>query len=88
MDPPNLRERDNRCEVGRMAGFGASTSLLVAAATVGSLNRQQPLAGSPGRYHTDRRQGLRPGEPPEGKLDRSKGDKGGEGFGEVLEILG
>ena len=67
-----------------MAGIGASTSLLVAAATVGSLNRQQPLAGSPGRYHTDRRQGLRPGEPPEGKLDRSKGDKGGE----VLEILG
>ena len=35
-----------------------------------------------------RRQGLRPGEPPEGKLDRSEGDKGGESFGEVLEILG
>ena len=37
---------------------------------------------------SDRRQGLRPGEPPEGKLDGSEGDKGGEGFGEVLEILG
>src|SRR5262249_53731358 len=59
------------------------TSFLVAPATVGSLIRQQTFAGSQGRrHHTDR-----PGEPPEGKLDRSKGDKGGEGFGEVLEIL-
>src|SRR6516225_1171810 len=37
---------------------------------------------------SDRRQGLRPGEPPEGKLDGSEGDEGGEGFSEVLEILG
>src|SRR6516164_6971433 len=37
---------------------------------------------------SDPRRGLRPGEPPEGKLDGSEGDKGGEGFSEVLEILG
>ena len=38
------------------------------------------------RHHLDR--GLRPGKPPDGELDRSEGDGGGEGFGEVLEILG
>lgn len=33
-------------------------------------------------------QGLCPGKPPESELDRSEGDEGGQGFGEVLEILG
>ena len=31
---------------------------------------------------------LRPGEPPEGQLDRGEGNEGGQGFGEVLEVLG
>src|SRR5262249_773340 len=84
---PRLRFSLHQRRRGSSA-IGAPTSFLVAPATVGSLIRQQTFAGSQGRrHHTDRRQGLRPGEPPEGKLDRSKGDKGGEGFGEVLEIL-
>jgi hypothetical protein len=31
---------------------------------------------------------LRPGEPPEGLLDGGEGNKGGQGFGKVLEVLG
>ena len=31
---------------------------------------------------------LRPGKPPERKLDGGEGHEGGQGFGKVLEILG
>src|SRR5215469_11067289 len=34
-----------------------------------------------------RRYDLRPGKPPERKLDASEGYEGGQGFGKVLEIL-
>jgi hypothetical protein len=34
------------------------------------------------------RSGLHPGKPPERKLDRGEAYEGGQGFGEVLEILG
>ena len=32
--------------------------------------------------------GLPPNKPPEDQLDRGNGNEGGQGFGEVLEILG
>ena len=31
---------------------------------------------------------LRPGKPPEGKLDGGEGNEGGQGFGKVFEVLG
>jgi hypothetical protein len=43
-----------------------------------------PLCGPP----LSRRYNLHPGKPPEGKLDGGDGDEGGQGFDEVLEVLG
>src|SRR5262249_5526794 len=50
-----------------------------------SADRSETGRSPVARPSTNRRQGLRPGEPPEGKLNRSEGD-GGEKFGEVVEI--
>jgi hypothetical protein len=75
-----------------MAEIGASASLLDArrrSADRFESSRSPPEAGpAPSSRPALLRSGLRPCKPPEGDLDRSEGDEGGEGFGEVLEILG
>jgi len=74
-----------------MTGGGRFRRIYVIPGRFGDGRLTDPTAAArrkPRPALSDRRQGLRPGEPPEGKLDGSEGDKGGEGFSEVLEILG
>ena len=62
-------------------GIGASASLPDTPAKVPSQSDCRPSYGVANRN-------LRPGEPPEGRLERGEVNEGGQGFGEVLEVLG
>ena len=75
---------DLRSSNGRIQRAPAVTA---APSKVGKLIRQQPLAGTMvGAIRPV--SGPHSGQPSEGKLNRSEGHEGGQGFGEVLEILG
>src|SRR6266446_4939337 len=73
----------------RTAGIGASCPFPWVLANVPSPNPQQPFAagngtGAPRPALVD----LLPDRPPEGKLDGGEGHEGGQGFREVLKVLG
>src|SRR5215472_9706764 len=75
---------DLRFSNGRIQRAPAVTA---APSKVGKLIRQQPLAGTMvGAIRPV--SGPHSGQPSEGKLDGGEGDKRGQGFDEVLKVLG
>ena len=78
-----------------MAAFGASCPFPWVLANVPSPNPQQPFAAGNGTAAPRLALiDLLPGKltysakPPQGKLDGGEGDEGGQGFREVLKVLG
>jgi hypothetical protein len=72
----------------RTTGIGASASLPDAPAKVPSRSYLPTFVivhRQPAGWLSSR---VRPASPPEGQLDGGEGNEGGQGFGEVLEVLG
>src|SRR6516164_10606900 len=71
-----------------VSGIGATSSLPVALAKGCSQSTLPTFVIARCRSAVCGVHDLRPGKPPEGELDGSEGHEGGQGFGEVLKVLG